>query len=284
RKSSAETRSKAMKRVVSSFVAWTFLIGSLQAQQPFVEKPKTPVIWRPYSQPKIPDVVLNNSDRLHKLMRAGRLYLTLQDAIALAIENNLDLQVDRYGPLNAQYNLARAEAGGALRGVTAGNTVINTVTSGQGVAGAVQAAGLNQNLGNNGGNNGNGTVSQIGPITPNLDPVFQNTSAWSHLTQPQSNSQISQTNALVDTRHTFQSQVQQGLISGGNVRLSMNESYLSENAPTNILNPSVTPVAQLLVRHSLLNGFGVGMNSRFIRIAKKNLVGANVTFRSQLNT
>ena len=77
-----------------------------------------------------------NSPRLSQLIRGGTLYLTVQDAIALAIENNIDLEVQRYNPLLSQWALERAEAGGPLRGV---NTVSNSnfgVTAGQGVQGA----------------------------------------------------------------------------------------------------------------------------------------------------
>jgi outer membrane protein TolC len=272
------------QKLIAIFAAWCSLASQLGAQQPFVEKPQAPVVWRPYKPPTVPNVVLSNSDRLHGLMRAGRLYLTLQDTIALAIENNLDLQVDRYGPLNAEWNLARQNAGGPLKGVTSGSSVVNQVTSGQGVAGAVQAAGLNQNTGTGGGGGSNGNISQIGPITPNLDPVFQNTSAWSHVSRPQQNSQISQVPTIVDVNHNFQSQIQEGLITGGTVRVSMSEAYQNENAPSDLLNPSLIPNAQIFVRHSFLNGFGTGVNARFIHIAQKSMVGANVTFRSQLNT
>ncbi len=272
-----------MKKALAIFSAWFCLLGQLQAQQPFVAKPQSPVLWRPYKPPTVPGVMLRNSDRLHSLMRAGRLYLTLQDAIALAIENNLDLQVDRYGPLNAEWNLARQEAGGPLRGVTAGNTVVNTVTSGLGVAGAVQAAGLSQNIGTGNGGSANGTITQIGPITPNLDPVFQNSSAWGHQTHPQQNQIVSGINPVVDITHIFQSQIQEGLITGGNVRLNFNESSLAENSPLNQLNPASLPGLQVRVVHNFLNGFGIGVNSRFIRVAEKNVVAANVTFKSQLD-
>jgi outer membrane protein TolC len=275
--------SNVMKKALAIALACSSAVTPLMAQQPFVEKPKDSIWIRPYKAPNIPDVRLSNSDRLHSLMRAGRLYLTLQDAIALVIENNLDLQVDRYGPLNAEWNLARQRAGGPLRGVTSGNSVINTVTSGQGVAGAVQAAGLTQNTGTGNQNSQNGTISQIGPITPNLDPVFQNTTAFAHQTKPQQNQVLSQTLALVDVTHIYQSQVQEGLITGGTARLSFNESWLDENARTNLLNPSVLPVAQIRVQHNFLNGFGKAVNSRFIHIGEKNVVGSNIAFRSQLN-
>src|SRR6476619_3325892 len=109
------------------------LVPALFAQQAvMVEKPQGPAIIRPYRSPVVPPVHLGNSSRLGSLIRAGKLYLTAQDAIALAIENNLDLEVDRYGPISAQWLVERQQAGGPLRGVTSGNTLANQNTSGQG--------------------------------------------------------------------------------------------------------------------------------------------------------
>src|SRR5580700_4753224 len=107
----------AMRFQKSFAILLACILVPLQAQEPFVQRPQAPVLWRPYKQPSLPPVLLTNSDRLHSLIRAGRLYLTLQDAIALAIENNLDLQVDRFGPLSADWNLERQRAGGPLKGV-----------------------------------------------------------------------------------------------------------------------------------------------------------------------
>ena len=91
------------QKPLTVFVAWICLVSQLHAQEPslLVERPRAPVLVRPYMRPAVPAVRLNNSDRLHSLIRAGKLYLTVQDAIALAIENNLDLEVDRYGPVAA---------------------------------------------------------------------------------------------------------------------------------------------------------------------------------------
>jgi outer membrane protein TolC len=141
---------------------------------------------------------------------------------------------------------------------------------------------LSTNNGSGSGNNNNGQISQIGPITPNLDPVFQNSSIWSHKTTPESNLLYYGTSALVDDAHVFNSSVQQGLITGGYVIVSGNESYLNENSPGNLINPSVLPSAQLYIQHSLLQGFGAPVNSRTIRVSGKQVTAANVTFRSQL--
>ena len=140
---------------------------------------------------------LSNSNHLHSLIRAGHLYLTVQDAIALAIENNLDLEVDRYGPLGAEWNLERAQGGGPLRGVTNGNSLVNQATSGQGVLGSEVAAGLAQNTSSGGGSSGGATVSQIGPVTQNLDPVLQNGTSFSHTTYPYPITYVSGTDTLI---------------------------------------------------------------------------------------
>jgi outer membrane protein len=272
------------QKIFTVYVAWSLLTSQAVAQESLVvSKPKAPVVLRPYKASKVPPAQLKNSDRIHSLIRAGKLYLTVQDVLALAIENNLDLEVDRYGPIAAEWQLERQQAGGPLRGVTGGNTLINQATSGQGIAGSQLSAGL---AGGGGGGGGTGAgaavVSQIGPITPNLDPVLQNATAYSHTTSPQANTIQSQTPALVDTRHIFDTFVQEGLLTGGFVQVSANESYLKENTPTDILNPSVAPVVQVFIRQNFLQGFGVGVNSRFIRVAKNNINVAQETFRSQL--
>jgi len=269
--------------ILRQVIALLTLSSSLLAQDPVsVDKPSGPVLTRPYRAAQAPDIQMRNSSRLHSLLRAGRLYLTVQDALALAIENNLDLEVDRYGPLSAEWTLERMQAGGPLRGVTSGNSLVNQVTSGQGVVGSEVSAGLAGN--GSGGGNGNGTtvISQIGPVTQNLDPVLQSASAFSHTTIPQSNAVVSQTSALISTQYQYQNFVQQGLLTGGYVQIAQNDSYLKQNAPTDVLNPSIAGVAQIYLRHNLLNSFGTAVNSRFIHVAEQNVIGAHETFRSQL--
>ena len=273
-----------IRKIVAALLAWSLLGFELQAQAPaqIVQRPHAPALIRPYEGATVPPVQLKNSGRIYTLIRAGKLYLTVQDALAVAIENNLDLELDRYGPIGAEWNLERLRAGGALPGVTAGNTLANLATSGQGIAGSQLAAGLSGGGGGGGGGGTNAVISQIGPVTQNLDPVLQSTMGFFHSTTPQANTVQSQITALVDTRHLFNNFVQQGLISGGYVQVAANESYLKENTPTDILNPSVAPVVQLFVTHQFLQGFGVAVNSRFIRVAEKGIGAARETFRSQL--
>jgi outer membrane protein len=258
-------------------------LATLQAQEPAIDRPTGTVLLRPYKAATIPPLQSANADRLHKLIRGSSLYLTLQDAIALTIENNLDLQVDRYGPLAAEWELQRQQAGGPLKGVTSGSSFVNQVTQGQGIAGAEQSAGLNiGGGGGGGGGNANSSIQQYTAVVPNLDTVFQNSSAWSHSTSPQPNLAVSQTPYLVNSTHLFQTFVQQGFLSGGYVQVAQNEEYLNQNSPNYVINPSVAPVAQVYVRHNLLDGFGVALNSRFIRVAKVGITRSQETFRQQL--
>ena len=122
----------------------------------------------------------------------------------------------------------------------------------------------------------------MGAITPNLDPVLQSTTTQAHLTQPQANTVLSQTNALIQQVRTTNTTLQMGLISGGVVQYRNYEQSFKENAPSDILNPAVGPHMDLAFRHSLLRGFGVKLNDRGIRIAKINTGASLEQFRSQL--
>jgi outer membrane protein TolC len=270
-------------KTVSLLAVLSLLAAQTSGQNvPQVERPQAPLLVRSYLPATASPVNLTSSDHLHALIRAGHLYLTVQDAIALAVENNLDLEVDRYGPLSAEWNLERAQGGGPLRGVNNGTALVNQATSGQGVLGSEVAAGLaNSGSGGGGGSNG-ATVTQIGPVTQNLDPVLQNATSFQHTTYPQPITVVSEIPTLVNTQHVIDSFVQEGFLSGGYVQVSANESYLKQNAPSDYLNPSVAPVVQIYLRHNLLQGFGTGVNGRFISVAEKNIQAAQETFRSQL--
>jgi len=65
---------------------------------------------RPYQPHLIAPVNFEDSSRIGKLIRAGNIYLSLRDAIALALENNLDLELARVQPkLNVATSSARRQ-------------------------------------------------------------------------------------------------------------------------------------------------------------------------------
>lgn len=245
-------------------------------------RPTEPLIIRPYFSEYIPPIRTGNSLRIQDLVRAGKIYLTAQDAIALALENNIDIESARYNPLILQSQLRRQEAGGALAGIPSASSRIGTVQSGQGVSGSQQAAGVTGGGGGGGNATANATVTQIGPVTPVLDPIFQQVQTYSHISQPQPNQAQSQITNLIQNSRNYQTSIQQGLITGGQATLTYADTYLDENAPTNFLNPTNGVSAQLQVQHNFLRGFGVGVNSRNITVAKSNLKLSDTQFKSSV--
>ncbi len=74
----------------------------------------------PYRRPTVPPLFPGSSTRLQSLIRGNKLYITLNDAIALALENNLDVEVQRYNLVLAHTDEVRAKGGGTLRGIDYG--------------------------------------------------------------------------------------------------------------------------------------------------------------------
>jgi outer membrane protein len=244
-------------------------------------RPTGPVILRPYRPATIAPVRLGNSGRLHDLIRGGILYLTAQDAIALALENNIDIESDRYDATG--WRLERAQAGGALPGVPTGASLTSSVASGQGVLGSQAAAGIKLSGANSGaGGSTNVTVTQVGTIAQTYDPTVQEATTFTHKTLPQPDAVQSVTSVLIQNQRIYTGSYQQGFETGGSVNVSYNEHYLNENAPTDLLNPSVAPSASISVQHNLLQGLGVAVNTRDIRVAKANIHISDLNFRTQV--
>ena len=238
-------------------------------------------LTRPYRQRTISPVNLNNSGRLEQLVRAGKLYLSAADVVALAIENNLDIEVQRYGPILANEVLNRAKSGNLLRSVT------SPIVSGPS---SVNPQGVNLTSISGGSatgssvSSGGGIVTGIGPTPPTLDPSFNAALSWNHFTQVNSNTSQFQTAVLTGTAQTYNFGYQQGFLTGTNMALSFNNQRNSTNAPSNLLNPSTTSSLELTVYQNLLQGFGVAVNNRYIRVAKNNVKVSDLLFKQQLIT
>jgi outer membrane protein TolC len=212
------------------------------------------------------------------------LYLTVQDAIALALENNIDIEVARYNPILADWQLERSQAGGALPGVPSGAAQAGNVANGQGVAGSQAAAGVTTGSSGVAGTSAtNASIAQIGPIAQTLDPVIQESTVFSHQTAPQSDTVQSILPVLISNTRNSSFTYQQGFLIGGNVTVSYRDSYLNENAPTDVLNPSSAPSLTLTFQQNLLRGFGVAVNARTIRVSQLNVKASALNFKTQVS-
>lgn len=242
-------------------------------------------LLRPYQRPEVPAVRLENSGRLESLLRAGTLYLSLADAIAVALENNLDLELSRYTPMIARTDLLRARAGGLLRGVP--TTVRSTARSVQAqvTGGATGGAGFTSAqaaaTGETGGVGG-AVITQTGVAVPTLDPFFFSSATIAHRSSPQSNTVTTGTTALVFDTRQFNFGYQQNFLSGTSLTLAWNNSFFESNNRNSVINPGWNPSAQLQITQRLLQGFGFAVNNRNIRVAKNNLRVSDLTFKQQV--
>lgn len=241
---------------------------------------------RPYSPQFIPPINLQNSGRLDSLLRGGTIYLSLQDAIALALENNLDIELSRYGPKMADVDLLRARAGGLLRGVP---TAVQTGPSSalnQAAGGATGATGGQAFASGGGGGGGAGgtVITQTGAVIPNLDPVFFTSYNWGHRTRPFSNTVTTGTTSLVSDAHSFNSGYQQGFLTGTTISFGFNNDFVRSNNIRSDINPLTNSSFQLQLSQRLLQGFGLAVNSRNIRIARNEMRISDVVFKAQVIT
>ncbi|HEX4810911.1 MAG TPA: TolC family protein, partial [Bryobacteraceae bacterium] len=251
-----------------------------------VEAPQRGLGWltRPYQARIIPPVNMSNSSRLDALVRAGNLYLSAQDVVDLVIENNIDLEIQRYGPVMTNQVLLRAKGGGLLRsvgvsGVIAGPTSVsltgvNVNASGGGSTGAagtgVSASG--------------GVITTLGPTIPSLDPQLNLYGQWAHTTTPESNTIITGTTALIQTSRSFQAQYAQTFDFGLTTQLTYSASRLRFNSFDFSVNPFTSGDIDLQITQNLLYGFGAAVNGRNIRVARNNVKVSDLQFKQQVIT
>ncbi len=262
--------------------------GSLacaQTSEVSIESPKPPPvvghILKPFhfDRRRVAPATLSNTPRLESLVRAGNLYLSVDDLIALVLENNLDIAVQRYSPFLAREVMRRTAGGGLLRSIdtpiAAGPTSVSTAGISVNANGLAGGAGLSS---------GGGIVTQIGPVPPNLDPQLYIGEFAGHQTTPETNLLLDQTTALTTDYHQIVLQYYQQFITGTSAQLTFSDTRASQNTPVNLFNPSITGFLDLQIYQPLLQGFRAAVNNRDIRIAKNNEKISNLQLKLQVST
>jgi outer membrane protein len=254
-----------------------------------VPRSALPRILQPYKPEDVAQPNLGNSPRIDSLMRDGKVYLSIDDAIALALENNLDLEIARYNLNIASADLLRAKSGANILGVNTGivqNTPGGGVgglggTVGSGTGGTTVAAG-----GAGTGTNGLvGSTLGIGSTITSFDPEMTGT------LQLDKNEAISASafnpapgGIVAQNTYTANFAYTQGLQWGTTLTAGFNNTHLTTNNTASLLTPQLGSNFQFRVTQNLLQGFGVLPNTRFIRIAKNNREISDVAFRLQIIT
>jgi len=218
-----------------------------------------PNIIKPYTTTHVEPSVLTNSPRIDQLISDGKLRISLQDAVELALENSLDIAVQRYYPWIADDSILKAKAG----------------SFGYGTPGASFA----------------GSTASINPFSLNsssFDPIVTSTTSISDVSFPVNNPFLSGTGigslaGLKSHSTQFNNQYSQTFETGTSITVNWNNTRSSSSA-ANFFNPSVTSLLSFSFSQPLLNGFGLAVGTRNIRIAKNNRKIADLAFAQQAIT
>ncbi len=248
-------------------------------QQPFhIEQPHSHNPLFPYRPSDAPPLDLTNSPRLENLIREGKLYISLHDAIALAIENNLDIASFRYNFPMAQTDLQRTKAGGQVRGVNTG--VVQASTQG-GFSGGSGGGGSSSGAAAGSGGLVTSTLG-AGTAVPSFDPFLTLKGYVDHLVLEQPNA--FQNGVLIFKENTIQALAgySQNFPTGTGLVVNYQGQRYANNSPYYAVNPTLNASFQVILQQQLLAGFGIATNTRYIHIAKKNLQITELAFRAQV--
>lgn len=249
-------------------------------------KPKSH-FWNPiapYTSINVPQARLGNTPQLDQLLRDGKIYLSLADAVTLALTNNYDIEIARINLDIADTDILRTKAGGTLRGVSTGlvtNTLggtTQTITGGGGPGGTSSAAG-------GGAAGATGIVLSTnggGPTPTSLDPVFTGNLQYEALSQQQTTTFITGTDTLKQNTGTYNFGYQQGFLTGTQFNFTFNNSRTTTNSIRSNYSPQLNSLFQAKVTQHLLQGFGWGINGRLMLQAKNDRRITDSAFRQQL--
>ena len=243
-----------------------------------------PNLIGPYTPRRVAPPNLANTPRIDQLLHDGKLYISMNDAVAMALENNLDIAIARYNLNIADTDVWRAKAGASTLGVN--NGVVQN-TPGGGVGGLGTQVGSGQGgtsvaSGGAGAGSGGLVVSTFGsgPLITSFDPILTGTLQFDrqevNCSSPFCGS--SQNTTTANFLYT------QGFQWGTNMAVGFNNNRITSNNEFNALTPALSSSFQLKLTQHLLQGFGFAPNTRFIQIAKNNREISDVAFRLQITT
>jgi outer membrane protein TolC len=227
----------------------------------------------------VPRLNLENSPRIETLMHNGKLNLKLSDALALALENNLDIAVQRYIPEFSQTDLLRTKAGQSPRGFSGGTTP-GGLTAGALGAG-LSGSGAGSGVGSAGGITGGGGAVQVGS-SGNFDPTLTVNFSYDRVTSPLNSSVVSGIYNVVGQTTAFSASYAQLFSPGTSYSLTLSGQRQSSTQKNLRFNPASVTRFALGVNQPLLNGFGRLYNNRYIIVAGNNTKAAEQVFRQQI--
>lgn len=268
-----------------------------------------------YTQTVVPAPRLSNTPLLDTLYRDGKIYLSLDDAIMLALQNNFDVAIARYNLDIADTDLLRARSGlsylgintglvtgtlGSSTGPVASSSPAATTGSTTGTSGSVSSTTI-QTTGASGGGPGgtsagaggaasgpNGITSSTlgaGPALEPLDPVISGNVQLGRSYLPETSKFLTGTFQLNQNINQYNFKYEQGFLPGETLDVTFNNTRTTTNANSpfaNFYSPSLATTFNAQITQHLLQGFGWAVNGRYIAITKNNRRITDSAFRAQL--
>ena len=277
-------------KFVFVLIATVLAAATLQAQQAVVSNPPNlpsyltgpswfPTVLKPYQEGIVRTPTMENSPRLHDLIRNGKLHLTMSDALALAIENNLDIAVQRFLHPIAEADVLRASSGQAARGIPG---VLLPSGLNQGALGV----GVNQfqgagGLGSAGGISGGGGAVQI-PQVGSFDPSVSVNFSLDRTLSPLNTLQVAGVPQVTTTSTAFSGSYTQLFPTGTSFTYNLNGIRQDSTQQFLLYNPAIISRFTLGINQPLLSGRGYLPNKRFIMVAANNLKTSDEVLRTQV--
>lgn len=276
------------QKLLIGFVIYCTTIASAQIEAPVsLEMPKSNNPFSAYAAKQAPEPSLTNSPGLTQLIRDGKLYLSLKDAIRLALENNLDIAIARYNLPIADMDILRTKAGGVFRGV---NTGVVQGTPGGGVGGfgtgapGAGAGGTTAGAGGAGAGASGLVQSTLGVGAPvqSYDPMIVGSIGAEHQTTPLANLQIYGVPLLQLNTGQANFAFAQAFPTGSSISFEFNNNRQTTNSPFFTLSPTLGSMYRVTFQQQLLSGFGFGPNLRYLHIAKNDKKISDIAFKDQV--
>ena len=251
-------------------------------------KPYGPLIglpWKPYTPTKVTPANFANSVRLDNLVKDGKIYLSLSDALALAIENNFDIAIARYNLDIADTDILRSKAGSTLNGVN--NGVISNTLGGASSTLAGGGGPGGTTVGSGGAGSGSAGIvlstNGAGPPPETIDPSVTGTIQLERAKQPQTNVLFSGGKPYLTTNtDQYNFTFNQGFVTGTALTVGFNNNRVTSDSPFNPFSPQLTSSFKATVTQHLLQGFGIFINKRFMYQALNNRRITDASFRQQI--
>ncbi len=260
-------------------------------------RPSFPNLYGPYMSRRVPPPNLTNSARTDQLFRDGTMYLSINDAVAMALENNLDITLQRYNLSIADTDILRTKSGSFDRGVnssvvqgTPGGTIGTTTAGGTGSsATAAQGTGAGgTQIGAGGAGAGAAGIVQStlggGPVIDSFDPIVTGNIQGERAITQEPNIIFTGVPTFNQNTNIYNFTYAQGFPTGTLASVSFSNTRVSTNSPFYLVSPEVSPSFRFQLRQHLLQGFGFDPNLRYIRIARNNREIEDVVFRQQIIT